>query len=53
LAARHAMRPIEADGRIWTHEAIENAERDFAKRLAASALARDTAAISGPVMRIA
>lgn len=38
LAARHAMRPIPADRRLWTNAAIEMAERSFACALASSSL---------------
>jgi predicted O-linked N-acetylglucosamine transferase (SPINDLY family) len=47
LASRHAMRPIQADRRLWTQDAIEAAERDFARKLASrihpAAAAKDVA----------
>lgn len=43
LAARHAMRPIPADRRLWTQSAIDEAERSFAKALASSTGAAQSA----------
>jgi predicted O-linked N-acetylglucosamine transferase (SPINDLY family) len=53
LASRHLNRPLPADRRIWTHEAIESAERAFARRIAGDETFAPAACIAPPVKRIA
>lgn len=53
LAARHAMRPIPVDRRIWTQEAKELAERSFARALAASQQSAASASGNIRVLRTA